>query len=524
MVGLLIRLRTRLWVCNLRRSTSHSIAFAIAAIATVVALLVLVPGLWALRRQDDDLRALTVPLLASITLLWGVLSVAASGTDRTLDATHFATLPVPASRLAPGLVAAAFVGLPALLTTGIAIGVVGTWSATPATLVTALLAMPVGVLTAVLLSRVLSAALARLLTGRRGRLLGALGVSLVTMAPFAFNLFVLARSPRFDLERIDLAGPARLAGWTPFGWAWSLPYDVAEGRLGTAAVHALLALGLLAGLAWAWVRLVAGILTRPDRASAGERVRSGTLLPRLLGSSPVAAVALRRIQAWRRDTRLVSIAMRTLMLPVLLIGQAMFIRGSIQSAGLGVFFLAVFCGLTLMNDLAFDGTSWWLHLATGLPGTADRLARVIASGVVFGPVLLIAYGACVALDLLAHPVGFLGLALCGLLCALGLAAWVGALTPGTAPKAGGDPFASQSGAGAAGCLTAIISMVGPVLLTAPVSIAYGLSSHGPVAEVALLVGGLVWGLVVVTVGVRLGGRHLDRAAPEMLQRLHSAQV
>lgn len=524
MVGLLIRMRARLWLRNLQRSTAQLIAFAVAAVATAFALLLAIPGLWALRHEANALRALTVPLLATVTLLWSVLSVAAAGTDRTLDPTDFATLPVRARQLAPGLIAAAFIGLPAVLTTGIAVGAAMTWSTRPATLMAALVATVVGLLTTVLGSRVLAGALARLLSGRRGRNVGAFVVAVVTMAPFAFNVLLVTREPDLDPDRIDLSGPAGVAGWTPFGWAWSLPYDVARGAFDVMAVHALLAILLLVGLGIAWVRLIDGVLTRPDHAAAGERVRSGTVLPRLLGTSPVAAVTLRRIQAWRRDTRLVSIAMRTFMLPVLLIAQAFFFRGTVESAGIGVFFLAVFCGLTLMNDLAFDGPSWWLHIATGLTGTADRLARVIASTVVFGPVLLIAFAACVALDLLAHPVGFLGVALCGLFSGLGLAAWVGALTPGTAPRPGGDPFAAQSGAGAAGCLTAIVAMVGPIILAAPVGIAYALSSHSAFAELVVLGAGIGWGLVVCAVGIVLGGRHLDRTAPEMLQRLHSAQV
>jgi ABC-2 type transport system permease protein len=517
-------MRARIWVHNLRRSTPHLVAFVVAAIGTALVLAVLVPSLWLLRDEANAVRAVTVPLLSTLTLLWGVLSIAASGTDRTLDPADFATLPVRGAQLAPGLIAAAFVGLPAVLTTGIAVGAVGTWSADPAGLAAAVLATPIGLLTAVLLSRVLTASLARVLSGRRGRIIGAFAVSVVTMTPFLFNVLLLGRRSPLDPIVLDLEGPARVAGWTPFGWAWALPLDAARGDLTGFAAHALLALALVTGLGVAWVRLVDGVLTRPDRTSAGERVRTGIVLPRLLGTSPVAAVALRRIQAWRRDTRLVSIAMRTFLLPVLLIGQALFFRGTIQSASLGVFFLAVFCGLTLMNDLAFDGPSWWMHIATGLPGTADRLARVIASTVVFGPVLVLAYAACVALDLLAHPVGFLGVALCGLFCGLGLAAWVGAITPGSAPRAGSDPFAARSGAGAAGCLTAIVSMVGPLLLASPVGIAYAFSSHSPAADLLLLVLGIGWGVVVTATGVFLGGRHLDRTAPEMLQRLHSAQI
>ena len=40
-----------------------------------------------------------------------------------------------------------------------------------------------------------------------------------------------------------------------------------------------------------------------------------------------------------------------------------------------------------MNDLAFDGPAWWLHVAVGVRGWEDRLGRAIASTVVFGPVV-----------------------------------------------------------------------------------------------------------------------------------------
>ncbi|MBK8731513.1 MAG: hypothetical protein IPL93_01245 [Actinomycetales bacterium] len=37
-----------------------------------------------------------------------------------------------------------------------------------------------------------------------------------------------------------VGSPAALAGWTPFGWAWAIPRDVADGRWGPAAAKLVL--------------------------------------------------------------------------------------------------------------------------------------------------------------------------------------------------------------------------------------------------------------------------------------------
>ena len=58
------------------------------------------------------------------------------------------------------------------------------------------------------------------------------------------------------------------------------------------------------------------------------------------------------------------IALRTAVLPVFFVVQAV-ATDAPGLAGVGIVTLAVFAGLTLMNDLAFDGPAWWLHVAVG---------------------------------------------------------------------------------------------------------------------------------------------------------------
>jgi ABC-2 type transport system permease protein len=522
-VGLVVRLRLRMWWTAMSRSSLHLVSSVIGVLAALGVLLLLGPGLALLALRPLPVTSLTVPFFAVVTLMWGVLSLVATGVDNVLDPARFAVLPVPARELARGLLAAAYTGVPALLLCGLALAQVVAWAGHPAALPAALLAAVLGTATAVLLSRASTSLLARVMTGRTGRLLGALAVSLVTLLPLALNVAVSSGSLGSDLRGFDARRSAELTGWTPVGWAWSLPYDVATGRWWTAAAHLALGVALAALLWWVWVRQLDRSLTSPMTSGGGQTIGRGRLLAAVLGSSPTAAVAIRRIRAWYRDSRLVAIALRTAVLPVFFLVQAS-ITDSQAFAGIGVITLAVFAGLTLMNDLAFDGEAWWIHVSTGVRGWEDRLGRAVASTVVFGPMVAVVFLAGLALGLLTVPLVWLSVTVPAFLASLALALGVGSVLPGTAPRTGGNPFAATSGGAAQGCLTAVISFVGPFVLTAPVAVLVYLSGPDPVLRWATLLVGCLYGVGLLAWAVVAGGRRLDRKAPELLGQLAHAQL
>lgn len=523
MVGLIVRLRFAMWFAAMSRSALHLTSSILGGLAALGVVAVLGPGLALLAGRPLRVTALTVPLFAVATLMWTVLSLIATGVDSLLDPARFAVLPVRATELARGLLAAALTGIPALMLIALSLAQVVSWAGHPPAVPAAALAAALGVITAVLLSRAVTSALAKMMTSRTGRLLGAVVVALVTLLPLAFNVLVVTGSLSPSLVDFDAIESARVASWTPVGWAWALPFDVATGRWFAAAAHLVLALGLLAVLWVSWVRLLERTLTSPLTSSGGQRIGRGHILPRLLGTSPTASIAARRVRAWYRDSRLVSIALRTAVLPAFLILQAVF-TGTPGFAGIGVVTLAVFAGLTLMNDLAFDGQAWWLHVAVGVRGWEDRLGRALASTVVFGPVVLLAYAVAVGLGVIDPAVPWLTVTLAAFFTSLGLAVAVGSVLPGTAPRTGGNPFAATSGGAAQGCVTAIVSFVGPMLLTAPVIVLVILTSGSPVGRWVTLVTGTAYGLGVLTAGVVLGGRRLDSRGPELLGQLASSQV
>lgn len=523
MVGLIVRLRLAMWRTAMSRSTLHLVSSVVGIIGALGVLAVLGPGLVLLSARPLRVTALTVPLFTLITLMWTVLSLVASGVDSLLDPARFSVLPLRAGELARGLLAATCTGIPALMLSGLALAQVGSWWGHPAAVPAAVVAGVLGVLTAILLSRAVTSALARVMTTRGGRVLGALVVSLMTLVPLGLNLLLTTDTVFAQISAFDAQRSAVAASWTPFGWAWALPFDVATGRWGAAVVHLVLAVGFVVSLYAVWVRLLARTLTSPLTSSGGQRIGRGRLLPAVLGTSPTASIAARRARAWYRDSRLVGIALRTAVLPVFFVAQAV-LTGAPGLAGVGIVTLAVFAGLTLMNDLAFDGPAWWLHVAVGVRGWEDRLGRAIASTVVFGPVVVLTYAVSVALGVVSNPVAWLTVVVVSFLASLGLAVAVGAVLPGTAPRTGGNPFAATSGGAAQGCLTAIVSFVGPLLLTLPAVAVAVVTAHSPVGRWVGLALGCAYGLTLLTVGVVLGGARLDRRGPELLGQLASAQI
>ncbi|MBM6405403.1 hypothetical protein JQN72_14250 [Phycicoccus sp. CSK15P-2] len=523
MTRLIVRLRLTMWRTSMARSPLHLFSSIVGGLAALGIVLLLGPAIALLVLQPLEIRAATVPLFSFVTLMWVVLSLVAAGVDNMLDPTRFAVLPLGRRELGRGLLAAAYTGVPAVMLCLLALAQVIAWGARPATLVAALVAAVLGTMTAILASRAVTSVLARVMTSRSGRVIGAAVVSLATLLPLLLNLLIATDTLRTDLSTFDARASARATSWTPVGWAWALPFDVASGRWWVAAVHLALAVATVALLWWVWVAQLGRVLTSPMTSSGGQHIGRGRLLPLLLGRSPVATVATRRIRAWYRDSRLVGIALRTGVLPVFFVVQAVLTEVD-ALAGTGVVTLGIFAGLTLMNDLAFDGEAWWMHVSTGLRGWEDRLGRAIASFVVFGPVVLATYLVSWALGVIGSPVPWLSVVVASFLASLALAVGVGAVLPGTAPRTGGNPFAATSGGAAQGCLTALISFVGPVVLVVPVAWLAIVTSGHPVLRWVVLGGATAYGAALLVAGVVLGGRRLDRRAPEMLGQLAHAQL
>ena len=120
-----------------------------------------------------------------------------------------------------------------------------------------------GLLTCVLLSRIVTAAASAVLATRRGRdVAGVGGLLLFVMA----GPLVSALSDG-GLTRETMDRTATFLAWTPLGWAWAPAGDLALGQWGTGLTRLALAALLCLVLLVAWERLLVSVLRNPRSAS-----------------------------------------------------------------------------------------------------------------------------------------------------------------------------------------------------------------------------------------------------------------
>jgi hypothetical protein len=108
-----------------------------------------------------------------------------------------------------------------------------------------------------------------------------------------------------------------------------------------------------------------------------------------LPSSPTGAVAARSFSYWLRDPRYRTVFTVLPILPVLILG-AFWVAGVPFQYGVLVplpIMVLVLAWSTVHNDVAYDSTAVWTHLAAPTRGAQDRVGRMIPV-LVFGVLLL----------------------------------------------------------------------------------------------------------------------------------------
>jgi ABC-2 type transport system permease protein len=526
-VAVLVRLKLSLLRGSLRQSAWRIVGLVLGLLYGLSLIATAVAGLIAIRlfapAYGPDVTVLGFALLS---LGWTVLPLVAFGVDETLDPGRFALLPLRARELLPGLLVCSLVGTPGVALVLLALAFVVSTSSSIGAAVAAVVAAPIGVATCVLLSRVATSAASRLLRRRRSKdVVTAAFVLLAAGAGLGVNLLTQALLHSTGLAELAQR-LAAVAGWTPFGWAWAAPTDVASGALGRAAVRLFLALALAVGLALAWERLLARGLTSPlEGGGSGTTTKAVSRVDRLCGTSPAGAVAARCLRYWRRDPRYATSLVTLVIVPVVItISSEMGSRSEGSSdprlAFLAPVVFALLVGLTSAQDTAYDGTALWTHVTTGIPGRADRSGRLRALAIVTAPAfVLLEAGAAVISerpDLVAASVAVaLALALGG----AGVSSWAGAVFQSPVSPAGSNPFRANSGGGLAALIGVGITFTGAFVSAIPAVVLAVVSLATPVLAPVAVVVALLVGTLVVEAGVRAGGRHLDAHWPEVLSNV-----
>ena len=521
MVALLVQLKLTLLRNSLRRSVWRTVGLVIGAAYALGVVVGVLIGMLALRSTSLATTAdVTVLAYSGLTVGWLLMSLLVFGVDETVDPAKFALLPVRARELLPGLLVAGAVGVPGIATVLVALALVLTWARSLPLTAAALVAAVLGVLTCLLLARAATAAFARVLSSRRFRdlafvLLGLLGAGLALVGNVVDDL---AGSGVEQLRRL-LSVSAEVAGWTPFGWAWAVPAELARGEWGQAGLRLLLAVAEVVVLWLVWQRVLAARLTEPLEGGGGAaaQVHSGWV-ERLYPESPAGGVAARSLRYWRRDPRYLAGVAGFLVAPVVLIATALLNpEATTVLALLAPGMLGLLLGPSIAQDLSYDGTALWTHITAGVSGAADRLGRVLSTLTVFGPVLVVTLGLSLALTGQWSLLGVtLGLTLALLLTGLGVGCVVGALWQWPAPAPGESPFQKGNSGGLPALLSlAVTSGMTLVLALPTLALAVG-SIWLPWLGWLSVPVALVTGLVVLRLGIRHGGRLLDRRWSEVL--------
>jgi ABC-2 type transport system permease protein len=505
MVATLLRLRFRVLGNQLSRSVWQLIGFIFGAVYGLGVLSGAVIGLVFLGFGSPVLASAVIVGAGSLVTLGWVLG-SFIGIDNTLDPERLVVFPMTLRRMMTAIVLAGVCGIPGIVTSVAALATLATWVHWPAAALVSLITLPVAVLTAVIASRTV-ASLASGMGGKR-RLREASGV--LVFIPLILAGPIIAGVATGFAVNLDTVGVVvRVLGWTPIGAAWAVPADVASGDWIAAAAKLVIALATLALLWLLWGWSLRAALAHP-RQQASAQVKPGRI--GWFGRVPATAtgaVFARSLTYWIRDPRYLRQLIGVPLVPVLL---WFYLRGGDPAVGLSFTapILALVVGIVIYADISYDGTAFATEVATGASGRADRLGRTLAAGTIGLPIVLIAAvlpfffsGRWEQLP------GILGMSLGILLTSYGVCAVTSAQLVVPVASAGDNPFKRVPG-------TTMLQGMSFLLI-------WLIAIFTGDAVLSLVAGGLglVLGGVFFTVGVRVGGRMLDRSAPVLLARLRA---
>ncbi|MDR6865472.1 ABC-2 type transport system permease protein [Microbacterium resistens] len=523
MVARILRLRAMLLVGALRGDRARILRMVLALVLTIAATAVAVVAVHSLGTGTVTVARAVMVLGGSAIVLGFFLAPVLAGTVDQLDPRRFVVFGVDERRMPGTLALAALVSVPSIALLAVQITAAITAISLGAPWVVAVLGALLSLVTSVLAARVGMALSALLLPERRSRELTGLFALAVLVVAVPVGVFVA--SLRWEGAAPEtLAGTAAVLGFTPLGAATAFPLLAAAGDVAGAWASAAVAVLTAAGVGLAWTWLVRRALTRTERPTA-VRERPGLGWFALLPSNAFGAIAARSLVYWLRDRRylmnvvIVPIAGILTAVPLVVAGVPLPL-----AAALPVPVMALFFGWLPHNDVAYDSTALWTHVASGVRGLPDRLGRLV-------PIVLIAVPAlAVAVSVTLAVIGrwsllptFIGVSFSLLLCGLGLSCITSVVTPYAVSRPGDSPFQQPQRAASRGAIGQAVTLVGAIVLSGPaIVLGWFALTEPPASVTAPLWVGLVTGVVVLVVGAVVGGRIYERGGERLMEFVETA--
>ncbi|WP_108250363.1 ABC transporter permease [Planctomonas deserti] len=517
MVAHFLGLKLRILANTFKRSPWQLVALIVGLLYGIGVCVVAVLGLIALRLADVETARNVVVIGGSLAVLGFLVVPLVVGVEDTLDPRRFSLFGMSTDTLALGLAVAAFVGVPSLVIASVAMSTVATWSRGVGPAALAVVGALLVTLTCVLGARVTTSVAALTLATRRARDTTGI-VALVALVLISPAVSLLANVDWGRDTRVAFSTLATTLGWTPLGAAWSAPADAAAGDYGAAFLKLLLAAAFVGVLVLGWRALVARMLVTPERESH-VKVYGGLGLFDRFAATPTGAIAARSLTYWLRDPRYRATLVMIPILPVLL-----FIPLSIAGAPAEALwlmplpFMCLFLGWSIHNDVAYDSTALWLHVASGTRGTADRVGRIVPVALVGIPLVLV--GAMVSANFHGDDdvlPSLIGVSSAILFAGIGLSSVMSARFPYPAVQPGDSPFKQPQSSGAVAALLQSVSFLVSLLIASPAIVFAGMELvYGGDWGLWSLASGVAIAVLSVVVGVAWGGRIFERRGPELL--------
>lgn len=514
MVAHILRLKLTLLRNGFRRSVWQLVGLIVGSLYALGMVTMLILAAW----FSADLQWLGyISVLASslVVLGWAIVPPLLTGVDLTLEPQRFVHFGIDRKVLGRALVLAGFVSVPALITVLGMVGFSVLWRLQGSVLLLGLVANLATAVLAVLGCQYLTIQATALRAKRRFReaTFALLFLVLVCLGPI---IGVLSEAASSALDWIDPV--AIVLSYTPFGTLGAAAPAAAEGAWVAAILHLLYGLGCLAGLYWLLLRATANAVVTPpapQRAATAKGLGPFKWMP----ATPYGAVAARALVYWLKDPRY---AIGVLMVPVL---PVIFYFAGSQSGSYAMMYLlgplfGMVLGFSISADVSYDNTAFSLHVLTGVSGRDDRLGRLLACFMVgIIPVLL---GASLPGLLTGNSwrvPGDLGLSLGAFLVALAVSSVVSARYTYAVPLPGDNPLKTPPGNGMRVALTQLATFGGMALLLIPVFVPYliGLVRQSTLLGFIALGVGVLYGAILLFVGIRMGGRWMDARQPELMQ-------
>jgi ABC-2 type transport system permease protein len=315
---------------------------------------------------------------------------------------------------------------------------------------------------------------------------------------------------------------AEVLGFTPFGAIWSVPGQLVAGHPGAALGSLAIALATLALMLVIWRASLLATFHFRGGGAGGRQLAAGNLgVFRSVPATPAGAIGARSLIYWARDARFARQLVLVPLMPALLLLLGFLVHVT-WLALLAPPIVAGLLPLTLFAVISYDGSAFALHLSSGVRGLDDRIGRVAALLVFALPSLVVVSLVCLGITGgLADLPAVVGISVGVLLSGLATVSVSSATIVVPVARSGRNPFTAQAGSG----VTSIVgsyAVTGVTIALAIPELALGIaalvSGSALLGWLALAIG-VLWGAGSLLIGVRVGGRILDRTGPALLARM-----